>query len=271
MSIAKSIAEASSAVIVVFLAACDGGPTGPVPDLEQIDLGNPPRNQNSDEPVQPDSAARLASGRILVDASHDGGVWWFPQAERFYPDSAHQGKELADYLRSLGYDVTEVPRGWEVTDNLLSSFTAVIRAGEWGAYGDSELEAYQDFVSRETTLVLLSDHRRTDQQDELAEMLGVHFSGVVEGSITQLAEHALMEGVEDLPWGVGAYVDSWDPDHVEMLGWLDGGQPVMGLIESYPAKILFIGDTNGLEWLPQPFLDNLIKWGFEDRTASSSP
>lgn len=141
MNIAKSIAQASAAAIVVFLAACDGGPTGPVPDLEQIDLGNPPRNQNSDEPVPPDSADPPASGRILVDASHDGGVWWFPQAGTFYSDSAHQGKELADYLRSLGYEVTEVPRGWEVTDSLLSSFTMVIRTGEWGSYRDSELDA----------------------------------------------------------------------------------------------------------------------------------
>jgi len=268
MSMAKSIVKYSSAAIAALLAGCDGGPTGPVLDLEQIDLGNPPQNQSSEEPVQPDSAATPAIGRILVDASHDGGVWWFPQAETFYPDSARQGKELADYLRSLGYDVTEVPRGWQVTDSLLSSFTMVIRAGEWGSYQDSELDAYANFVSREATLVLLSDHRGTDPRDELAEMLGIHFRGVVDGSIAQLAEHPLTERVEDLPWGVGAYVDWWDPDHVEMLGWLDGGQPVMGLIESHPAKIMFIGDTNGLEWLPQPFLDNLVKWGFEDRTAS---
>lgn len=262
MRIAKSMPKSLSAAVAVFLAACEGGPIGPAPEIEDIDLGSPPGREKSDEPVQPDSALPPAIGRILVDASHDGGVWWFPQDQAFYPDSEHQGKELADYFRSLGYDVAEVPRGWTVTDSLLSSFTVVIRAGEWGSYRDSELEAYENFVSRETTLVLLSDHRGTDARDELAELLGIHFQGVVEGWITQLAEHALTDGVEDLPWGVGAYVDAWDPDQVEILGWLDSGQPVMGLVKSYPAKVLFIGDTNGLQWLPQPFLDNLINWGF---------
>jgi len=262
MRIAKSMPKSLSAAVAVFLAACEGGPIGPAPEIEDIDLGSPPGREKSDEPVQPDSALPPAIGRILVDASHDGGVWWFPQDQAFYPDSEHQGKELADYFRSLGYDVAEVPRGWTVTDSLLSSFTVVIRAGEWGSYRDSELEAYENFVSRETTLVLLSDHRGTDARDELAELLGIHFQGVVEGWIAQLAEHALTDGVEDLPWGVDAYVDAWDPDQVEILGWLDSGQPVMGLVKSYPAKVLFIGDTNGLQWLPQPFLDNLINWGF---------
>ena len=38
--------------------------------------------------------------RILVDASRDGGVWWFPQWEQqggFDFTLPHQGKELADY------------------------------------------------------------------------------------------------------------------------------------------------------------------------------
>src|SRR4051812_3075191 len=49
------------------------------------------------------------AGSVLVDASHDGGAWWFPQggvtAAGFKPDSAHQGRALADYLRSRGYTV----------------------------------------------------------------------------------------------------------------------------------------------------------------------
>ena len=33
---------------------------------------------------------------ILIDASRDGGVWWFPQAGPFSPTAAHQGKALAE-------------------------------------------------------------------------------------------------------------------------------------------------------------------------------
>ncbi len=40
---------------------------------------------------------------ILIDASHDGGVWWFPQSGPFSPGAPHQGKALADHLRGLGH------------------------------------------------------------------------------------------------------------------------------------------------------------------------
>ena len=41
-----------------------------------------------------------ASKKILVDASKDGGVWWFSQGtgDVFSADADHQGKALADYL-----------------------------------------------------------------------------------------------------------------------------------------------------------------------------
>jgi hypothetical protein len=245
----------------VGLAACDGGPTSPFPEFEVADTTTAPDGKDQ-TPIPPDSVGPTGTGRILVDASHDGGVWWYPQSELFYPDSAHQGKALASYLRSLGYEVTEVPRGWQITDSLLSSFTTVIRAGEWGVYHQSELEAYENFVSRETTLILLSDHRKTDARDELAEMLGVTVTGVVHGPVTKFADHAITERVEELPYVGGAYVSAYDPEDVEILGWLEGDVPVMGLIKSYKAKVFFMGDTNGIEWVPQPFVDNLLEWGF---------
>ena len=34
--------------------------------------------------------------QILIDASRDGGAWWYPQAGPFDPDEYHQGKKLAD-------------------------------------------------------------------------------------------------------------------------------------------------------------------------------
>jgi len=45
---------------------------------------------------------------ILVDASHDGGVWW-AGSSGFDPTEPHQGKELADYIRSQDFQVDELP------------------------------------------------------------------------------------------------------------------------------------------------------------------
>ena len=71
-----------------------------------------------------------------MDASRDGGVWWYPQGEAgFDPAAPHQGQRLADYLRSRGYVVDELPRGRIVSDTLLwPTYAGVIRAGQYGTY-----------------------------------------------------------------------------------------------------------------------------------------
>jgi hypothetical protein len=68
-----------------------------------------------------------------------------------------------------------------------------------------------------------------------------------------------------------------NPD-IEVLGWLGEEEygdlnmngvldeneplapPVMGTLKWEKSKIFFIGDMNGLEVMPQPFIDNLIEW-----------
>ncbi len=242
------------APIVAFaLAACGGEPTN---SLGAPDEGFPSTTR------EPPPASH---SQILVDASHDGGVWWFPQAGEFNADEYHQGQALADYLRSRGFEVEELPRGTRVTDVLLSGYRYVIRAGEFGAYGSDELEAYAKFVKRGVTLILLSDHRKNDPVDELAEQLGVTFAGIVDGTVTRLASHAITEGVTDLPFIAGAAATGFDPEQVEVLGWVADTIPVMGIIHGHQAKIFFLTDTNGIELVPQPFVDNLIAWGFSER------
>lgn len=241
-------------VALLAMAACGGQITD---SLTQT--GDPDRSQ---EQQDPDPPATATNGRILIDASHDGGVWWFPQDSSFSPDEFHQGQALADHLRDRGYEVEELPRGAVVTTDLLNAYTHVIRAGEWGTHRAGELEAYTRFVERHTTLVLLSDHRGTDPTDELAEMLGIGLEGVVDGRLTRLADHELTDGVGELPFVVGAAVTAFDPEHVEILGWVDDTIPVMGIVRLRPAKIFFLTDANGVELVPQPFIDNLVAWGF---------
>src|SRR5438067_13727394 len=48
---------------------------------------------------------------VLVDATHDGGAWWFPQGGPFISTQPHQGQALADTLRPKGYAVDELARG----------------------------------------------------------------------------------------------------------------------------------------------------------------
>jgi hypothetical protein len=36
----------------------------------------------------------------------------------------------------------------------------------------------------------------------------------------------------------------------------------MGLLHGRAAKVFFIGDVNGIQTMPQPFVNNLLAWGF---------
>jgi hypothetical protein len=155
-----SIPVAFDADATLFAAACSDTTVDPISSA----LADSPADQPAHE------------RRILIDASRDGGVWWFPQGESFDPDAPHQGREFAEYLRSLGYAVDELGRDAAVTSPLLDKYSMVIRAGEWGRARAEELRAYELFLQRRVTLVLLSDHRNTDPTDELAESLGVKFA-----------------------------------------------------------------------------------------------
>lgn len=201
--------------------------------------------------------------RILIDASHSGGAWWFPQTGPvFFPDQPHQGQALAAYLRSRGYTVDELGRGTVLTAALLAGYPYVVRYGEFGTYAESELLAYERFLECDVTLALLSGHRTNDPRDELAEHLGVTFSGSLGGSVNRFALHDLTQGVGSIPWVGGTAVSKYDPDEVEILGWVGGTIPVMGIIESPTAEIFFMGDTYAVQFVEQPLIDNIIAWGF---------
>lgn len=253
-------------------SACDGRPGVLHCDAEFAASGYETRTLSQDISCSGPWPQRLdatlqrvcpsASNRILIDATHDGGVWWYPQAGPFLPDQPHQGQALAEYLRRLGYQVDELGRDQGVTANLLESYRFVIRFGEHGTYSAAELAAYADFVQCDVTLILLGDHQRTDPTDELAEMLGITFTGVVRGTVSRLANHPITHGVSSLFYNAGAEVTGYDPAKVEILGWVNGSIPVMGTIASPPAKIFFMGDTHAFLSVDQPFVDNIIAWGF---------
>src|SRR5213082_2249282 len=61
-------------------------------------------NACGDPAPQPVLCPSSSSPRaVLVDATHDGGAWWFPEGGPFISTQPHQGEALADTLRAKGY------------------------------------------------------------------------------------------------------------------------------------------------------------------------
>lgn len=212
-----------------------------------------------------------SSATILIDASKDGGVWWYPQsaATGFVATNNHQGKKLADYFRSLGFKVDEIGRGTIITNDLLRNYNNIIRAGGFGNYTPDEIAAYETFLSRSSSLLLLQDHLTNFPNDQLSASLGAVFTGVQAGTVTSFESHPITTGVSSFPFMMGSVIRNPDPTKMTILGSIVttiGGETsntgVMGVLHHPTSRIFFIGDTNGIETIPQPFTLNLIKWLF---------
>ena len=133
--------------------------------------------------------------RVLIDASRDGGLWWYPQplpSGEFDPLQYHQGTPLANYLRSRGMLVDELPRPYGITYTLLRPYDLVVRAGKYhlASYGIDEIAAYSRYVSEGGQLVLVSDY--TWDEGGLPDNLAEHFGLYLEGS-----EYGLIDEVID--------------------------------------------------------------------------
>ena len=242
-------------------------------------------SNNTEWPVDPSSV------KILIDASHGGGGWWFPQSGVFDPDKYHQGMHLANYLRRQGFTVDELGRGVTINDVVLEGYQVVIRASGFTDYTPFELEAYQKAIENGIALVLISDHKTHDHNgDKLSEMLGLKFEGSVIGhrsasgapliDVTRFKEHPITEGIDvikDVP-AASALMNADENPNVEVLGWFsedsfvdldyDGvksedepsGMPYIGVLNHPTSKIFFVTDINKIEIVPFTLVDNLTNW-----------
>jgi hypothetical protein len=227
------------------------------------------------------ASAQPSQPRVLVDSSRDGGGWWFPQASGFHEGQPHQGKALADYLKSQGHTVKELPRPTTVTAELLEGADLVIRVGGTGDYTGAEIEAYDRWVKAGGRLLLLSDHH---PHDALAEHFGLKFEGIAlaHGSPTatklaKFATHPLTHNVAPLGYLGGSGLTA-HPAGATVLGWLaredfldlndnkklDAGEPVapaaLGILPLGKGKIVFCGDANLWETVPQPLVKNTLAY-----------
>lgn len=219
--------------------------------------------------------------KILIDASHDGGVWWYPQYEGtgFNSDQYHQGQAFANALRTKGFEVTELGRGAELTEEMFFGYYIVIRVNGFQSYSDNELEVYTSLINRGMNLVFITDHKKYDPVDELGDHLGIQFRGTASGSVATFASHIITANMTSLNYVAGSVVtNATGNTNMEILGWLGSNSygdinmngvqdidepvapPVMGILHYPHSRIFFIGDTNGIEVQPQPFVDNLITW-----------
>lgn len=139
-----------------------------------------------------DDPGRRYVKHVVVDASDDGGMWWFPQGSgfRFDANEDHQGKHLADWMRAQGWKVTEIGRHGRVNYALLEGADLVIRGGasfdnqrygtsggrtvqDTDMYEDSELEGYRKYVMQGGLVLLLGQELDTPNgSDPLVAALG---------------------------------------------------------------------------------------------------
>ena len=211
-----------------------------------------------------DDGGNVDDGRILIDASHGCGIWWFPQVGPFVPEEDHQGRAFAEYLRSRGYVVDELPPGTLITDSQLAPYKYVIRFDAFTEYRSSELDAYGRFVERDATLLLVSGQQATSPGDGLAEALGVTFTGNLTGVLTRYVEHPITDGIASgSTYQNGAIATAFNSDEIEILAWVNDTVPVMGVIRSHEAKVFFSGIAFPFLDVPQPLVDNLLGLGFD--------
>ena len=255
-----------------------------VSDSSTVDFSQPVTyvlEDSEKRSVKWQASAIPLSCKILIDASHDGGVWWFPQYEAtgFNPNEGHQGQAFVNLLREKGFEVDELGRGPELAEEMFFGYYIVIRAGGVEEYTAKELEVYSKLIDRGMNLVFFTDHKMNDPVDELGDLLGLKFEGITNGTITTFKPHVITENISSISYVAGSALTNADqnPD-IEVLGWLgkddyadlnfnrikDDNEPtappVMGILNYPNSRIFFIGDMNGLESMPQPFIDNLIKW-----------
>jgi hypothetical protein len=198
--------------------------------------------------------------KVIIDASKDGGAWWFPQArEGFDPQKEHQGKRLADYLRSSGWEVTEIPRG-ESPVGKLNDDSIVVRMNFSEHYDREEAVAYKKFVKNGGRLLLTNGYVREGEEDQdlVARAFGIRFKGTVEArEIKRWGVHRLTNGLKPLPFHVGSIVTR-SPKATVPLAYLDNKRLVMGIVPYGKGRIIFLSFFYTLLEVHQPFTERIF-------------
>jgi hypothetical protein len=221
----------------------------------------PPINECLKTPSNmiPSATNKPICQRVLIDASRDGGVWWFPQASNFQADQGHQGLAFEQALRDAGFQVDVLPRGSQITDDLLNHYGIVVRGN-----------IFQDPYTQDSSMPIVnrsiaashccySQNTSGNANDGLATTLGVTFEGELKGTVQTFANNKLVQGVSSMNYVAGSSIAATNETYLTPLAWVNN-EVVMALLDHPHSRIFLIGDTNTVEFLSQPFTNNLISW-----------
>lgn len=194
--------------------------------------------------------------RVVIDASHDGGAWWFPQGPEFDPLRPHQGSVLAEYLKRRGWEVVEVPRGAEIA-NQFRNAAIVVRMNRFEGYETSEVAAYRSFVGNGGRLLLVQGYVRDGEaeNDAVARRFGVRFEGMI--SEPTMRGYASMRGVDDVVFQIGSIVVKY-PKSTRPLAYLGNDRLVMGTFRHGRGRVIFLSSVAPILRVPQPLTRRLF-------------
>lgn len=204
--------------------------------------------------------------RVVIDASRDGGAWWFPQGPApFDSEKWHQGSELAAYFKGRGWEVIEIPRGARLT-NQLESASIVVRMNQFGTYLQTEVDAYREFVRKGGSLLLVRGYVRQNEaeNDSVAKQFGLRFEGVIEAAVMHSAA-AYRKDFDDTVYRIGSIVVRY-PKSTRPLAYLDHDRLVMGMFRFGRGKIVFLSSVFSILHVRQQFTTRLF-----DELAKAPP
>ena len=202
-----------------------------------------------------------------------------------------EGADVEELPRSFQFG-TASTQPQVVTSELLAGRALVVRAGVNANYADirtrvlgtdypaGEIGAYRNYVGGGGKLLLLSDHLWPKQTDALAESFGIRLAGVSTGEnrIERFVAHPITRNVGRLNYLVGSGLVGAPTAGVTILGFLSprtyldldrdnargGDEPVaagvMGVMEFGKGVIVFMGDVNTLQTVPQPLTRNIYEF-----------
>jgi hypothetical protein len=193
--------------------------------------------------AQSGPARAEASYRILIDASKDGGLWWFPQAGTFDAAQHHQGKPFADLLRRDGAEVVELGRGESITTDTLRGFDLVIRVPSFFPYSPAEALAYRYRVAGGMKLLVIGGGSKN--RDILAESFGLYFENRTQfTSVKSWVRHPFTRSLDEFDEGVWSGL-LHAPNEAVTLGWVNGSNdpPVLGYLPYGRGYVVFTGQA----------------------------
>lgn len=197
--------------------------------------------------------------KIIIDASRDGGTWWFPQkGKKIKSSKPHEGKALADYLKTLSPKVEEIEPG-EIITNRLKNASVVVRFNSNGKpYSTEEATAYKDYVENGGRVLLVFSTPIKGSSDAVADNLGIRAGQTAQTPfIKKWAKHPITVGLKNVPFGVGSVISGY-PESSIQLGMMTNGQSIFGMATVGEGKVIYLGSYATLLALSQPLTERIF-------------